>query len=80
MKDDARDRGAPSEGHGAMTAPEPLWTVQEIARFLALPVATLYQLNHKKTGPRSYKIGRHRRYDPADVRAWLAANASDAGR
>jgi excisionase family DNA binding protein len=62
----------------AARIPERLWSVEETARFLGLPVATLYQLNHKKTGPRSYKVGRHRRYDPADVMAWLAERASDA--
>jgi excisionase family DNA binding protein len=63
-----------------VTRPERLWSVEETARFLGLPVATVYQHNHKKTGPRSYKVGRHRRYDPADVMAWLEAHASDADR
>ena len=63
-----------------MELPDRLWSVQETARFLDLPVATLYQMNHKKTGPRSYRVGRHRRYDPADVKAWLEARASDADR
>jgi predicted DNA-binding transcriptional regulator AlpA len=63
-----------------VTRPERLWSVQETARFLGLPVATLYQRNHKKTGPRSYKVGRYRRYDPGDVMAWLEARASDADR
>jgi len=67
-------------GANATGLPERLWSVQETARFLGLPVTTLYQMNHKKTGPRSYKVGRHRRYDPADVQAWLAARASDADR
>ena len=55
-----------------------LWSVEETARFLGIPKATLYQLNYKGTGPRSYKVGRHRRYDPVDGRGWLQAHASDA--
>jgi len=69
-------RGGPAGA--AVRVPERLWSVEETARFLGLPRATLYQHNHKKTGPRSYKVGRHRRYDPADVMAWLAEHASDA--
>ena len=61
----------------ARRLPERLWSHQETADFLQIPGATLHQLNHKKTGPRSYKVGRHRRYDPKDVMAWLETRASD---
>jgi predicted DNA-binding transcriptional regulator AlpA len=64
----------------AARIPERLWNVEETARFLDLSVNTLYQHNHKKTGPRSYRVGRYCRYDPADVMAWLAEHASDAGQ
>jgi predicted DNA-binding transcriptional regulator AlpA len=59
--------------------PERLWTLEETARFLALPVATLYALNHKRTGPRFHKVGRHCRYDPREVRAWLDGCVSERG-
>lgn len=58
--------------------PARLWSHRETAEFLQIPVATLHQLNHKRTGPRSYKVGRHRRYDPSDVMTWLETRASDA--
>ncbi len=48
-----------------------LWTVQEVADFLGVPVGTLYQWRHRRTGPSAYKVGRHLRYDPETVRAWL---------
>ncbi|HVA60197.1 MAG TPA: helix-turn-helix domain-containing protein [Mycobacteriales bacterium] len=51
--------------------PDCLWTHQETAAFLRIPDATLHQLNYKGTGPRSFKVGRYRRYDPLDVAAWL---------
>ncbi|MHB8451406.1 MAG: helix-turn-helix transcriptional regulator [Mycobacteriales bacterium] len=57
--------------------PARLWTHQETADFLGIPVATLHQLNYKGTAPRSFKVGRHRRYDPRDVWAWLSERASD---
>jgi predicted DNA-binding transcriptional regulator AlpA len=43
-----------------------------------VPKQSIYQMNWKGTGPRSFKVGRHRRYDPRDVRQWLEARSSDA--
>jgi excisionase family DNA binding protein len=51
--------------------PERLWTLEETASFLAIPVSTLYKLNHKRTGPAFFRVGRHCRYDPREVAAWL---------
>lgn len=51
--------------------PDRLWTLEETAGFLAIPPATLYKLNHKRTGPRFARVGRHCRYDPRDVMTWL---------
>ncbi|MFD9687312.1 helix-turn-helix transcriptional regulator [Kitasatospora sp. NPDC059088] len=56
-----------------------LWTLQELAEFLGVPTQSIYQMNWKGTGPRSYKVGRHRRYDPRDVHQWLETRSSDAG-
>ncbi|QSB14047.1 helix-turn-helix domain-containing protein [Natronosporangium hydrolyticum] len=53
------------------TTLEPLWTVEDVATYLGVPVATLYQWRYRRTGPRARRIGRHLRYDPADIRAWL---------
>jgi predicted DNA-binding transcriptional regulator AlpA len=58
--------------------PQRLWTHLETAEFLGISPATLHDLNYKRTGPRSFKVGRHRRYDPRDVQAWLGERASDA--
>lgn len=57
-------------------ATETLWTHEETAAYLRLSPQSLYYLNHKGTGPRSFKVGRWRRYDPADVKAWLQTLAS----
>jgi DNA-binding transcriptional MerR regulator len=59
--------------------PARLWSHQETADFLGITVSTLHQLNYKGTGPRSYKVGKHRKYDPADVVTWLEGHASDSG-
>ncbi|WP_349262255.1 helix-turn-helix domain-containing protein [Actinocrinis sp.] len=60
-----------------MTA-APLWTHTQTAQFLGLPVSTLYQLVSKGIGPRSFRVGRYRRYQESDVRSWLEERASDA--
>lgn len=50
---------------------ERLLSADEVAEFLGIPVATLYQWRHRGCGPDAYRVGRHLRYDPATVRAWL---------
>lgn len=59
----------------ATTTIEPLWSVEDVSAFLGVPVATLYQWRYRRCGPRAYRVGRHLRYDPADVRAWLNKQA-----
>jgi excisionase family DNA binding protein len=48
-----------------------LLTMQEVAEFLGVPVATIYQWRHHGRGPRGIKVGRHIRYRRADVDAWV---------
>ncbi|WP_406074187.1 helix-turn-helix transcriptional regulator [Micromonospora sp. NBC_01638] len=59
-----------------MSPTSELWSVIETAAFLRVPVGTLYQWRHRRIGPRAFKVGRHLRYDPADVRAWLQDRAA----
>ncbi|MGN6781732.1 MAG: helix-turn-helix transcriptional regulator [Marmoricola sp.] len=54
-----------------------LLSADEVAEFLGIPVATLYQWRHKGTGPGAYRVGRHLRYDAATVRAWLDEHLAD---
>ena len=53
-----------------------LWTAQDVSRYLTVPVATLYQWRYLGIGPTAYRVGRHLRYDPAAVQAWLSEHAS----
>ncbi len=55
---------------------ERLWSHEETARFLHVSIWTLHHLVTKGQGPTSYRVGRGRRYDPVEVRAWLRANAA----
>jgi excisionase family DNA binding protein len=53
-----------------------LWTVEDVARFLGVPVETLYRWRKLRSGPPAARIGRHLRYDPAAVRAWFQDRAA----
>jgi excisionase family DNA binding protein len=65
------------------TAPAPrralerLLSADEVAEFLGIPIATLYQWRHKGTGPSAYRVGRHLRYEPSAVREWLDEHLAD---
>jgi excisionase family DNA binding protein len=49
----------------------PLWTVQDVADYLRVPVQTLYSWRMQGYGPRARRMGKHLRYRPEDVTAWL---------
>ena len=53
-----------------------LWTAQDVADYLGVPLTTLYQWRYLGTGPSAYRVGRHLRYEPAAVQAWLDQHAS----
>ena len=55
---------------------ERLWTLQDVSNFLGVPVGTLYHWRVRGEGPPAFKVGRHVRFDPDQVRAWLAAKAA----
>jgi predicted DNA-binding transcriptional regulator AlpA len=48
-----------------------LWTVDEVATFLGIPAATLYQWRCRRIGPPGRRIGKHLRYLPDEVRDWV---------
>lgn len=48
-----------------------LLTVQELAEYLGVPVATLYQWRYRREGPPGFRVGRHVRYRRADVEDWI---------
>lgn len=48
-----------------------LWTAEETAQFLRIPKATLYQWHYLGIGPKPGRVGRHLRYDPAEVKDWF---------
>lgn len=52
-----------------------LWSRSETAEYLGVSEATLAQWSWKGTGPRSFKVGRHRKYDPSTLMSWLEDQA-----
>ena len=63
-----------------MTPTDPASTFlskQDLADRYGVPVATVSRWVHYGTGPRSLKIGKHRRFRLADVIAWENDQADD---
>ena len=57
-----------------------LITPPELAERLSVPLRTLDAWAYRRTGPAFVKLGRHRRYRPADVEAWLDEQAKASAR
>lgn len=66
---ESNDRVAPK--NQVMTPDEQLMTVQELALYLGVPVATLYQWRYRREGPPGFRVGRHVRYRRTDIQAWI---------
>lgn len=58
--------------------PERLLSVSELADVLQIPVGTIYQWRHRGEGPQGFRVGRHVRFDPADVARWVDARKRTA--
>jgi predicted DNA-binding transcriptional regulator AlpA len=55
-----------------MSITEPLWGTKDLARFTGGAESTWEKKRLTGDGPPYLKIGRHVRYRPSDVEAWLA--------
>ncbi|MFE5682682.1 helix-turn-helix domain-containing protein [Streptomyces sp. NPDC056512] len=58
--------------------PERYLTPVDLADLLGVPVETVYQWRRKHTGPRGFRVGRHLRFDPEDVRVWVKSQMEEA--
>jgi len=52
---------------------------EALAEYLDIPLGTLHQWASRGGGPPFHKVGKFRRYDPSDVRAWLAGQRRVVG-
>lgn len=48
-----------------------LLTVQELANYLGVPVATIYAWRYRHEGPPGLRVGRHVRFRRSDIEEWL---------
>jgi excisionase family DNA binding protein len=48
-----------------------LLSTSELAKFLAVPVSTVYAWQSRGGGPPGYRVGRHTRYRSHEVLRWL---------
>lgn len=55
-----------------------LFSPQQLADYLGVPIRTVYAWNSQGTGPTPIKVGKHVRYRAEDVEAFLDANANGA--
>lgn len=53
------------------SAAEPLRSSDYVAEYLDVPKRSLDAWAYRGTGPRFYRVGKHRRYKMGDVVAWL---------
>ncbi|MFE0809936.1 helix-turn-helix domain-containing protein [Streptomyces sp. NPDC058848] len=51
--------------------PDRYLTPDDIASMFEVPLETVYQWRKKRTGPPGFRIGKHLRYDPADIRSYV---------
>ena len=57
-----------------------LLTVKDLAHYLGVPVATLYQWRYRREGPAGFRVGKHVRYRWRDVEKWIESQLQDAAR
>jgi predicted DNA-binding transcriptional regulator AlpA len=60
---------------GAARDIEGLLSPVRVSELLDVPVATLYRWSYLGTGPPTLKVGKHLRYVPSELQAWLDEQA-----
>ncbi|MEU9846106.1 helix-turn-helix domain-containing protein [Streptomyces sp. NPDC047985] len=51
--------------------PDRYLTPEDIAALLSVPLETVYAWRKKRSGPPGFRVGKHLRFDPAAVHAWI---------
>lgn len=60
-----------------MSTLDPLLSVQDLAAYLDVPVATIYAWRYRRQGATGFKVGRHVRYRQGDVDCWINERVQD---
>ena len=61
-------------------ATPPTFIARALAAFLSVPVKTLRDWRYTGVGPSGFRVGRHVRYEPAEVRRWLVEDCTRGAR
>ncbi len=48
-----------------------LLSVEDLATYLDIPVATIYAWRYRRQGPPGFRVGRHLRFRREDVERWI---------
>ncbi|MGF1616859.1 MAG: helix-turn-helix transcriptional regulator [Acidimicrobiia bacterium] len=59
---------------------ERLLTVEELADYLGVPVATIYAWRYRREGPSGFRVGKHLRFRWSDVEEWIEHQLQDVRR
>ena len=54
-----------------MESVDRLLTVEDLADYLDVPVATVYAWRYRRQGPPGFRVGRHLRFRWSDVEHWI---------
>ncbi len=54
-----------------MESVDRLLTVEDLAGYLEVPVATIYAWRYHHRGPPGFRVGRHLRFRWSDVERWI---------
>ena len=54
-----------------MESLDPLLSVEDLADYLDVPVATVYAWRYRRQGPPGFRVGRHLRFRWSDVEHWI---------
>jgi predicted DNA-binding transcriptional regulator AlpA len=76
MNENNNVRQLPADRAPARGGDDGLWDIAQVSAYLRVPVQTLYYWRKKRQGPPASRVGRHLRYDPAQVRAWVTKRAA----
>jgi len=59
---------------------EPLLSINDLASYLGVPVATIYDWRTNGTGPVGHRFGKHVKFMVSDVRAWVESQRDQPAR
>jgi excisionase family DNA binding protein len=57
-----------------------LLTVEQLAEYLGVPVATIYAWRYRREGPPGFRVGKYVRYRMSDVQEWIERQLEHVGR